>query len=270
MIGDMQFKALTINIWNRQGPWPRRRLLLRQGIERMAPDVVGLQEVLNGPEDSQLQQLAAGLGYEQVFGEAIARADGTSYGNAILTRHPIARHEVFALPGSVPDEPRCVLLVEIELGHGRLPVLVTHLAWRGEHGYVREEQVAAIADIVDRVPRGSGVLPPILMGDLNASPEATEIRFLTGLHALNGRSICLSDCYAEVGRPPGFTFDGIHNAFAAPWHERPRRIDYVFVRGPDLANEARGKPLAAEVVFTETVDGITASDHYGVLATIAL
>jgi endonuclease/exonuclease/phosphatase family metal-dependent hydrolase len=51
-------------------------------------------------------------------------------------------------------------------------------------------------------------------------------------------------------------------------HEYPRRIDYIFVRGPD--EKVRGKPLASSVVFEEVVDGVTASDHYGVVAEISI
>jgi endonuclease/exonuclease/phosphatase family metal-dependent hydrolase len=239
-------KVLTINIWNRQGPWPARRILLRQAFERLAPDVIGLQEVIHGEVDSQAQLLSAGLGYSYAFGEAIARGDGSAYGNAVLSRHPIACQQVFPLPGAEDDEPRSVLLAEIELPAGRLPVLVTHLAYRAEHGFVRERQAAALADILDaHVPKDS--LPAVVMGDFNAGPDATEIRFLLGLHALDGRSTYLADCYGETGEPPGFTFDGIR---------------------PD--GTGRGKPLAAEVVMTELTDGVAASDHYGVLATIRM
>jgi endonuclease/exonuclease/phosphatase family metal-dependent hydrolase len=244
------FKALTINIWNRQGPWARRCELLRQGIGRLAPDVVGLQEVIHGPRASQLDELDLGL--EQAFGEAIDRGDGTSYGNAILSRHPIGRRRVFPLPGAELDEPRSVLLAEVFLPHGRLPVLVTHFAYRLEHGFVREQQAAALLDIVERqVPRGAGVLPALVMGDFNAGPETAEIQLLVSR---------LTDAYAQVGEPPGHTFDGDRNAFAAPWNEPPRRIDFVLV-------EPGATPVAARVVLDAIEDGVAPSDHYGVLAT---
>jgi endonuclease/exonuclease/phosphatase family metal-dependent hydrolase len=242
---------------------------LRQAFERLAPDVIGLQEVIHGEVDSQAHLLSVGLGYEYAFGEAIPRGDGSAYGNALLSRFAIARQQVFALPGAEDDEPRSVLVCELDTPAGRLPVLVTHLAYRLEHGFVRERQVAALADILDaEVPEGAGMLPAIVMGDLNAGPDTNEIRFLVGRHALGAQRIHLTDCYAETGRPPGYTFDGRHNAFAAPWNEPPRRIDYVLVRGPDA--QGRGKALSAEVVMTELVGGITASDHYAVLAEIRM
>jgi endonuclease/exonuclease/phosphatase family metal-dependent hydrolase len=51
-------------------------------------------------------------------------------------------------------------------------------------------------------------------------------------------------------------------------HEHPRRIDYIFVRGPD--KRVRGKPLSSRVVFEEAPQGVTASDHYGVYSEISV
>jgi len=106
----------------------------------------------------------------------------------------------------------------------------------------------------------------VVMGDFNAPPEATEIRYLTGLHALEGSSCYLADCFGLCGDGPGITFDPRHNPFAATTREPHRRIDYVFVRGPD--EHGRGHPQHARVVLDELVDDVAASDHYGVYAAI--
>ena len=37
----------------------------------------------------------------------------------------------------------------------------------------------------------------------NAPPEADSIRYLTGLHAIEGRSVYFADAYAWRGAPPG-------------------------------------------------------------------
>jgi endonuclease/exonuclease/phosphatase family metal-dependent hydrolase len=50
--------------------------------------------------------------------------------------------------------------------------------------------------------------------------------------------------------------------------EPNRRIDYVFVRGPD--ERFRGEPMDAAVAFTTRVAGVFPSDHYGVVATVGL
>lgn len=260
-----RLKVLTINIWNRNGPSDRRFPMLRAGIEALAPDVIGMQEVMSDGSVDLANEIAAGLGYSVVYGEAKALMAGISLGNAILSKHPIQSHQCFVLPDGGTDERRSLLLAQIDTPYGELPFACTHLAWKFHHGFLRERQVLAIRDIFKReLPVRADMLPPVLVGDFNAVPESTEVRFLTGLHALDGHSIYLADCFAQVGEGPGFTYDEVRNPFAAIYHEAPRRIDYVFVRGPDA--RGRGKPLACRVVLNEVVDGVAPSDHFGVYA----
>jgi hypothetical protein len=40
--------VLTLNVWNREGPWPDRLPLIKSWIDRLQPDLIGLQEVVNG------------------------------------------------------------------------------------------------------------------------------------------------------------------------------------------------------------------------------
>ncbi len=263
----MRIKLLTINIWNRSGPWEARRELLRAGIEALSPDVIGVQEVMGDGTHTLAHELALGLGYGVVYGEAKPLAGGITFGNAALARFPITKRAVARLPGLDTDEQRSALFSEIETPGGILPFVVTHLAWRLHHGYVREAQVAALATAIDEHAHVDAArLPLVLCGDFNARPDAAEIRFLTGLQSLGGRSVYLCDAFEATGEGPGYTFDGRHNPFAAAFFELPRRIDYVFVRGPDA--RGRGVPLSAKVVFTEVALGVAASDHYGVLAEI--
>ena len=41
---------MPINTWSRSGPWDVRYPLLRRQIEALAPDVIGMQEVLSDGE----------------------------------------------------------------------------------------------------------------------------------------------------------------------------------------------------------------------------
>jgi endonuclease/exonuclease/phosphatase family metal-dependent hydrolase len=262
-----RLRVLTLNIWNRQGPWEQRLPLIRAGIARLTPDIVGLQEVIEAEGRTQADDIREGLGYEAAFGTAHDLGGGVRFGNAVLSRWPIAGTRVFPLPTGETDERRSLLLAEIASPHGKIPFFVTHLNWRLHHGAVREQQVVAVAAHLKQAAPIRG-LPLILVGDFNAEPDATEIRFLRGLHALGGASTYLADCFGLAGEGPGVTFDSTRNPFAAPTHEPPRRIDYVFVRGPD--REARGKPLSARVVLDDVVDGIAATDHFGVLAEVSI
>jgi endonuclease/exonuclease/phosphatase family metal-dependent hydrolase len=265
-------KVLTLNIWNRQGPWERRLELIQRGIRELEPDVVGLQEVLSDGRHSLAHEIATGsaTAFEVAFGSAKALPGGISLGNAVLSRFPITASEVVALPSGDTEEERSLLVTELATDTGTLPFLVTHLAWRFHHGYLREQQALRIGrHIASAQPVRDDRLPLVLVGDFNARPEASEVRFLCGLQSLDGTSIYLADCFDEVGEGRGYTYDARHNPYAAITREAPRRIDYVFVRGPD--RHGRGKPLAARVVLDRVEDDGTApSDHYGVYAEIAL
>jgi endonuclease/exonuclease/phosphatase family metal-dependent hydrolase len=262
-----RLRVLTLNIWNRQGPWERRLELIRAGVRELEPDVIGLQEVIQVGDATQAHEIAAQLGYHAAFGSAREYGGGVHFGNAVLSRWPILASRVFALPGTTGDEHRSLLVAELDTPHGKLPFFVTHLSWRLHHGFIRERQVATIAAAVKREAPIAG-LPPILVGDFNAEPDATEMRFLRGLHALDGASTYFADCFRLKGAGAGVTFDSTRNPYAAPTHEPPRRIDYVYVRGPD--GDGRGKPLSARVVLDEVHEGVAATDHYGVLAEISI
>jgi endonuclease/exonuclease/phosphatase family metal-dependent hydrolase len=259
-----EVSVLTINIWNRQGPWEERRARLIQGIAALEPDIVAMQEVIRRGSTTQAHELTAGLGHHVVFGKARPLDAEADYGNAITSRFPVVSERLVDLPCLGVDEARTLLVTELDTPAGRLPVLVTHFSWRMDHGFVREQQALAVADALDTLAAGS--LPPIFAGDLNAAPEDKEIRFLTGNHSLHGRNTRLTDCFAACGAGPGYTFDGRYNVFAEPWKEPPRRIDYILVDGPD--GSGRGTPLSAQVVLDAHADTLPASDHYGVFTTI--
>jgi endonuclease/exonuclease/phosphatase family metal-dependent hydrolase len=138
------------------------------------------------------------------------------------------------------------------------------------HGAIRLRQVGYIADRVQELsPPGDDRFPPILVGDFNAEPASDEIRFLQGYHSIEGRSVYFADCFhvaAEADAGAGYTF-ARRNPYALQAREPNRRLDYIFVRGPD--RRYRGEPLVARVVLDEPEDGIFPSDHFGVYAEIS-
>lgn len=260
-------RIVTLNIWNRLGPWEERLAVIREGLRELAPDIVGLQEVIDANGHTQAQAIAEGLGYVTAYGAANPYGGGISLGNAVLSRWPIAETRLYPLPAGGTDENRSMLLARIDSPHGKIPFFVTHLNWKLHESAVREQQVLEVAARIKADAPIDG-LPPILVGDLNASPEAAEIRFLKGLQSLEGKSVYFADCFEQAGQGSGVTFDSTRNKFAEQYHEHPRRIDYVLVRGPDTL--VRGKPLFSKVVFDEPRNGVFATDHFGVLAEISI
>jgi endonuclease/exonuclease/phosphatase family metal-dependent hydrolase len=276
-----RLRIATLNIWNKSGPWPLRKELIRRQLAALAPDLLGLQEVLrlesapgsgHTPDTDQATELAAGLGYEVAFAPAMRYGGGLLFGNALLSRHPIRESHAIPLPGADSGEARVLLHALVDTPAGVLPVFVTHLNWKLHHGSIRLAQVRFIAEqVTELCPIDESLLPPVLMGDFNAGPECDEIRYLRGEATIAAKSVYFADAWSHGGSGPGHTFDR-RNRFAALAHEPPRRIDYIFVRGPD--RKFRGEPLTTSLAFADAEphpDGeLWPSDHFGVVTEIAV
>ncbi|MGD0673956.1 MAG: endonuclease/exonuclease/phosphatase family protein [Polyangiaceae bacterium] len=262
------FRVATLNIWNRFGPWDERLAAIRAGVRDLSPDLIGLQEVVRldpglGDGLDQAASIAQGFEYHVAYGRA---HDERWFGNAALSRWPIAEHEVFELPRVGTHERRTLLFAEIDAPFGRIPFFVTHLNWKFDEGHVREAQVREIVHRIESLASPDG-FPAILVGDFNAEPDADEVRFLRGLTSLgSGRRVYYQDAFALAGDgSPGCTFTRA-NPYAAVLGEPDRRIDYIFVRGRD--ERSRAEPVEARVCFGEPVGGAFASDHFGVIASL--
>jgi endonuclease/exonuclease/phosphatase family metal-dependent hydrolase len=274
-----RLRVLTLNIWHREAPWERRRELIREGILALDPDIIALQEVLQLRMGDVVQNQAAEIfrdtPYGFVYGAASSLGPGFEFGNAIASKFPIGEPLVVRLPGEETGEMRSVVHAVVSSPLGDVPMFCTHLNWKLHHGAVRLRQIDAILALMQEKfpieaefpPPAAETFPPILAGDFNAEPESDEIRFLRGFATRDGRSVFFADAWSYGGDGgPGFTFDR-RNAFAARSHEPPRRIDYVFVRGPD--SKWRGEPLKTQLVFTEPTDDVWASDHFGLLTELS-
>lgn len=275
-------RIATLNIWNKSGPWIDRLALIRRELERLQPAVLGLQEVLrfaaNGRErfeatkdTCQATEIAEGFDYQVAYAEASDYGGGLMFGNALLSRFPILAAQSFILPGLETGESRSLLYALLETPFGNLPVFVTHLNWKFHQGSVRLQQVRFIAErIATLAPVRTEFLPPVLMGDFNAEPEADEIRFLRGLAVVDGRSVFFADAWVYGGDgTPGATYDR-SNHYARAAREPSRRIDYIFVRGPDAA--LRGEPMRTELAFAASearANGLVwPSDHFGLVSDV--
>jgi endonuclease/exonuclease/phosphatase family metal-dependent hydrolase len=142
------------------------------------------------------------------------------------------------LPGWESGEGRSIITALIDAPCGPVVFACTHLNWKFHHGYVREAQAVAAAQFIRRFA-GDVFLPPILVGDLNADPDSTEVRFLCGLHALESQSCYFQDAWRVAGGANlGFTWDN-RNPFAATACEPDRRIDYILWVGARAREDRR-------------------------------
>jgi endonuclease/exonuclease/phosphatase family metal-dependent hydrolase len=261
----MTLSVLTLNIWHDDGPWSERAKLIREWIDELDPDLIGLQEVLRGERRDQLEELLAGRDYHLAFAKVIDfwNDPQLAFGNGIASRWPHAEREEIRLPDSGDGEIRVALSVTVSAPLGPISFTCSHLNWRFHHGWVRERQVMALCQHVRRRRPRDG-FPPLLVGDFNAEPESAEIRFVSGLQSLEGRSMYFRDAWAYAGEGgDGITWSN-RNAYARRWLEPDRRIDYVFVGPP--RRDGIGLVERCRVVCCEERNGVWPSDHFGVYA----
>jgi endonuclease/exonuclease/phosphatase family metal-dependent hydrolase len=259
-------RVLTLNIWNLAGEWRARRQAIVAVVQRWAPDVVCLQEVVASERGNQAEWVAGALGGWSVAYAGEPHAGGSElFGNAVLSRRPIDATATCHLPHQ-PDDAEVQRIV-VHARTGGVDVFSTHLSWQLHDAALRERQVQALVRFVDERTDPAAALGPVVAGDFNAEPESTAIRYLCGLSALDGTSTYLQDAWRLAGDGgPGLTWSNV-NPHAAVDCEPERRLDYVFsgFRG----RSGVGRPLECRVVADEPVEGVWPSDHYGVLAVLA-
>lgn len=259
---ETRLRVLTWNLWWRFGPWEARQPAIEATLRSLDPDVVALQEVWDDGTTNQAAELAAALGgYHHIYSATLER-DGVRFGNAVLSRWPIASSQWRPLPApDASQEQRTVLRADVDGPRGPIQLFCTHLNWRFDESAVRQEQVRAIARFVKESPARS--FPPILCGDFNAPPDADEIRMLTGRAAAPEEKLVFYDAWEVAGAGPDATWSN-DNPYAALDIEVTRRIDYVFAGWPKAGGA--GHVTACLVEGVRPVDGVVPSDHYAVLA----
>jgi endonuclease/exonuclease/phosphatase family metal-dependent hydrolase len=128
-----------------------------------------------------------------------------------------------AAPGEA--EPRVLLHVVLTTPNGELHVVNTHLDHRA-HSVARNAQMLQLLAYGTRdVPKS---VPLVLGGDMNARPEAVEVRALGGV---------FDDAWLGCGTGPGHTFRA---------DQPDRRIDYLML--------VRVRCTRAQVIATEISD----------------
>jgi endonuclease/exonuclease/phosphatase family metal-dependent hydrolase len=245
-----------------------RQEAARQILPELRADIVALQEVTRTADWDQAAEL---LGPDFTIVDLPGRSPD-DVGECLASRWPLARVDALDVPltGAAHEGMRATAVVaEVLVPPPLGPLLVVH--HRGTFHLqlesAREQQVVATARLVEELLAGRDDVPVVLLGDLNAPPDAASIRFLTGKQSLDGISVRYEDAWAATHPDePGHTFtprNPLVRAGQLPL-ERGRRIDYVLVR-----SEAHGPLLDVadcHLFGTEPVDGVWASDHFGVLA----
>lgn len=152
--------------------------------ERMAkvmadlnPDVIAIQEVDKETQRANGVDIAKELGQRlkmnHVFGNALYYSGG-QYGEAILSRFPIADAKAHHLPYRFGNEPRTALEVHVTPDNGmpKFTFVGTHLCHQSSD--TRLEQTKEL----DKLFSARSDLPVIMVGDLNARPGSKPMQVL--------------------------------------------------------------------------------------------
>ena len=288
---DDVLRVLQLNAGSLLEPgWTERRAEIVSWLRHLQPDAVCFQEVWEDDHTENTAGWIAGQMPEagwhwafggEPFGSGFWPDPSLRFGSAILSRWPIESSAYHRLP-VVEDEEAFVVSVPWELLHVRtagLDVFSCHLAAAPTHGRHRRAQVLAIDEIIKTVRGdrdswgGPGQhivgMPAILCGDFNAEPESDEIRFLSSLTVLDGRTAFYQDAWRVAGeKGPGYTQDWRTNAIAGALNVHRKRIDYVFVGDPFQRRDHAGRVLSAELACHTPRTGVLASDHAGLVVDI--
>ena len=262
-------RVLTLNCWNLSGPWRERRAEIVTWLLQLDADVVCLQEVIDDGERNSARWLADAAGYPGAAFAGVSLADqgfgSTLFGNAVLSRWAIDQEAAHPLPNE--PGPTDIERLLLHVRTGGIDVFCTHLTSLPTSGRLRELQCLAVDSLCAASADATAPMPAVLAGDFNADADSSEIRFMSGLASLDGRSTYWQDAWLVAGgRGPGWTWDN-RNSFASLDHESDRRIDYVFTGF--RRDGGVGEVDSCRVVCNRSLTGTFASDHFGVLAEIA-
>jgi endonuclease/exonuclease/phosphatase family metal-dependent hydrolase len=264
-----RLRVVTFNVLDRhQAEGEKREAVVKAGLASLDADVIALQEVIRSDAVDQAREW---------FGSEVTiidhpNAPDESVGACLVSRHPVGATHVLDTPAatSAPGLPwlgavAAEVLVPPPIG----PVLVIHHkpSWQLDREDLRETQAVAVAQFANDLTRDRPDVPVVLLGDFDADADAASMRFLTGKASLGGMSVRYEDCWEAVhSQDAGHTFtprNPLVTAGQMPL-ERGRRIDHIMVRsgehGPLL--DVAGCLL----LFDDEVNGVWASDHFGVLA----
>jgi len=175
-------RVLTYNIHHGEGIDGRLDLdRLATVMRSVEPDLVAVQEVdQNVPRSGTVDQpaeFARKLQFHFAFGGNL-ELNGGQYGNLLLSRYPILRHENRVLPRPNSGEPRGLLIGDVAIpGRFRdkvhpVRILVTHFDHRNDP----RERLESVARIRSWTADSPG--PCVLAGDLNDVPGSAVLKDL--------------------------------------------------------------------------------------------
>jgi len=243
-----RLRIATLNIRNLADRWDERLPLLLADMAAIAPDVLGLQEVVYVLQQDRIIGSAGVARYAEVRGWA----GRPEYGNSLLVKEPLSFEPVERLDLGLGRSAHGVVLALP--GGARVAVAVTHLHHEVPDAAQRDAQAAALLAWLDAAPAADA---RIVMGDFNAEPsEPTYAR----MRAAGWRSSFLE----ANGVEPAVTWPSGLQAPAIDTDGDPGCLDYIWLHGAARATSARlawDRPAVGDPTLYP-------SDHVAIVAEI--
>lgn len=255
---ECAMKVLTLNTWQKYGPWQERRRLIEKEFLTLSPDAAGFQEVFDAEWVHDLRER---------FPDYFFYYPEPESGLLILSRYPPAEQAMLCYDAQSQreDKRRFAAGCAVTSPFGRFWIFNTHLSWRPSDHLVRQKQTEEL----DRWCRLTMKdCPGVLVGDFNAEAASAEIGVLTsgGAWFDTGSFLSEADSLTWQHRNP-YTMDAKNmNEDGKPLAER--RIDFIFWR-PSAAITPESCDF--RLVFDQPDgQGIWPSDHFGFMAKVAI
>ncbi|WP_173921785.1 endonuclease/exonuclease/phosphatase family protein [Agromyces sp. Marseille-P2726] len=257
-------RLVTWNVlWRFEPDWRARERGIRSTLERLRPDVVGLQECWATSDTTQAHVVAGWLEMHAAYAAPSLppvpappehpEQAGVLLGVGLVSRHPIRRLQRHELP--VSHRQVAPVAIEARIEHPETPFDVIVAATEWEPAYA-DDHLAQTRLLAELLSVDSGV-PRFLLADLNCDATQPEFAPLADV---------ADDTWDLGGGSPG----AVTLSSAVPFapleatKEIDRRVDHVLIRrGSDVA-------VGAASVIDTPVDGVYPSDHFPVLADVHL
>jgi len=173
---NLSLSILTFNLLSDLTHWISRRELVIDGLLKLQPDLIALQEV-KLPENTAAW-VADKINFEctgkDPYHVHLCRKTGDAgekEGLAFLSRIPIDFHVTLDLR----TQNRVAHYLQISPRGKPLIVVNGHFFWQPGESSARQKQIKILLNRLEHIP---GRLPKIVCGDFNATPESPSIRRL--------------------------------------------------------------------------------------------
>lgn len=249
-------KIGTYNIWNDKRNFEGRMDLLIELINEKKIDVLGLQEVR---DEAVVKRIKEECGFKDYFWKQYFDCQE---GLAILSNYSLTNR--WTNWEETEDIHNSTLMcVNFEIGNQIIALINLHLD--DVLSTNRETEIVKAVNYMNH----QNVNYKFLIGDFNTYPDSKVYRYLTASDSLNGENaewIDIPEAWCiRKGEKLEPTLDFINNPrwFGQDVLYKPGRFDWIFMDDPYPSKTP--KLTHFELIGKELTDGITPSDHYGVV-----